>query len=266
MSECEDKSRHSTECGCSHNDIQDLQKELAEKDAEIHRLRLGNLSSFDFERLMEWMKNPDRKPAAGAFTAGAARDAARAFEYSDITAKLAEKDARIKELEEDSEIEGEAIDQANKRSLEQDAVIEGLRGRLERADETHVKDLTMYHDIVSALEAQISAHRGALEKIVKALTRPDSEFERVANESKEGQLVVIAFHAMRSIAEEALQSYPASIPESKEIIEQAVKALEPIAEITPEYLRSGYWLDNGDITEMSKKAREALSRLRSLVK
>lgn len=41
---------------------------------------LPGLSAFDYERLVEWMADPNRRPAQTAFTAGAARDAARAFE------------------------------------------------------------------------------------------------------------------------------------------------------------------------------------------
>jgi len=37
-------------------------------------------SANEFHRLVEWMKNPDRKPANIAFTAGETRQAARAFE------------------------------------------------------------------------------------------------------------------------------------------------------------------------------------------
>jgi len=38
------------------------------------------LSAFEYKQLVEWMKNPNRKPAYTAFTVGACRDAARAFE------------------------------------------------------------------------------------------------------------------------------------------------------------------------------------------
>lgn len=38
------------------------------------------LSISEYKRLVEWMKNSVRKPAINAFTAGACRDAARAFE------------------------------------------------------------------------------------------------------------------------------------------------------------------------------------------
>lgn len=38
------------------------------------------MSSFDYIRLVAWMKDVQRKAANEAFTAGAARDAAYAFE------------------------------------------------------------------------------------------------------------------------------------------------------------------------------------------
>lgn len=38
------------------------------------------LSAFDYSRLVEWMNDPNRKISHIAFTAGCARDAARAFE------------------------------------------------------------------------------------------------------------------------------------------------------------------------------------------
>lgn len=41
---------------------------------------MPGLSKFEYERLVRWMKDPERKEASAAFTAGAARDAARAFE------------------------------------------------------------------------------------------------------------------------------------------------------------------------------------------
>ena len=64
--------------------IKSLESQLAEKDREVHRLRLGGFSPLDYQRLVEWMKDPNRKPATTAFTAGMARDAARAFEDSGI--------------------------------------------------------------------------------------------------------------------------------------------------------------------------------------
>lgn len=39
-----------------------------------------NLSEYDWDKLVAWMRDPVRKPANTAFTAGAARDAATAFE------------------------------------------------------------------------------------------------------------------------------------------------------------------------------------------
>lgn len=43
-------------------------------------LRTFGLSRCDYQRLVEWMDDRNRQPAIIAFTAGAARDAARAFE------------------------------------------------------------------------------------------------------------------------------------------------------------------------------------------
>lgn len=54
------------------------------------------------------------------------------------------------------------------------------------------------------LESQNARMREALEKIVKVLTHPDSVLERVADESPEGKLAVIAFNALRTVAEDAL--------------------------------------------------------------
>lgn len=41
------------------------------------------MTAFEFRRLVDWMKDPKRKPANLAFTAGACRDAARAFEQAE---------------------------------------------------------------------------------------------------------------------------------------------------------------------------------------
>ena len=49
-------------------------------EAENAALKLGSLSPLDYKRLVKWMKESKRKPAIIAFTAGACRDAARAFE------------------------------------------------------------------------------------------------------------------------------------------------------------------------------------------
>lgn len=38
------------------------------------------MDGYNYLRLVRWMKNPNREPAQTAFTAGALRDAARAFE------------------------------------------------------------------------------------------------------------------------------------------------------------------------------------------
>lgn len=40
----------------------------------------SGLSPFDYRALVDWMKDPNRKEAIHAFTAGPARDAGRAFE------------------------------------------------------------------------------------------------------------------------------------------------------------------------------------------
>ena len=40
------------------------------------------MTAYEFGRLVEWMKNPKREPAGTAFTAGACRDAARAFKMA----------------------------------------------------------------------------------------------------------------------------------------------------------------------------------------
>ena len=69
--------------------------------ADNHRLRLGSMSTFDYERLVEWMKDPDRKPPEIAFTAGAARDAARAAKESGCL-DSAQKD-RIRMLQYDND-------------------------------------------------------------------------------------------------------------------------------------------------------------------
>lgn len=54
---------------------------LAEnEDLRIGRLRICDMSVHDHERLVAWMRDPNRKPADVAFTAGAARSAATAFE------------------------------------------------------------------------------------------------------------------------------------------------------------------------------------------
>ncbi|UOF78272.1 copg antitoxin of type II toxin-antitoxin system [Caudoviricetes sp.] len=45
-----------------------------------------SLTLSEYKRLIEWMNNPNRKPAHVAFTASACRDAARAFESSVVEA------------------------------------------------------------------------------------------------------------------------------------------------------------------------------------
>jgi hypothetical protein len=66
-----------------------LRKENRSLNAEVGRLRAVNhrmmeagFSEFEYERLVEWFHDPKRKPAIHAFTAGAARTAAYAFEDS----------------------------------------------------------------------------------------------------------------------------------------------------------------------------------------
>ena len=57
-----------------------LIEHLQAKNARQRIEALGSMSLSDYQRLVEWIKNPDRKPAEAAFTAGYLRDAARAFE------------------------------------------------------------------------------------------------------------------------------------------------------------------------------------------
>ena len=64
----------------SHGEFEAWIKELRDIGLTIDRLRRGNLSTFDYERLVAWMRDPQRMPASTAFTAGATRDAASAFE------------------------------------------------------------------------------------------------------------------------------------------------------------------------------------------
>ena len=59
-----------------------------------------HLTSSEYRRLIAWMQNQQRQPAIIAFTAGACRDAARAFEEY-LDSKLKEQNERIaKRLEE----------------------------------------------------------------------------------------------------------------------------------------------------------------------
>lgn len=52
----------------------------AEFARKLRTGRSDNLSAYDFDRLVSWFRDPHRQPAHLAFTAGAARDAATAFE------------------------------------------------------------------------------------------------------------------------------------------------------------------------------------------
>lgn len=64
--------------------------EAAKKEIERLKSKLhypDALSKSEYERLVEWMNNPNRKPANTAFTASACRDAARAFEESERAAQ-----------------------------------------------------------------------------------------------------------------------------------------------------------------------------------
>lgn len=61
-----------------------LRRRVAELEGENHRLRLGDMSAFDCERLVAWLRDPQRKPPAIAFTAGAVRTAAMAVEESGV--------------------------------------------------------------------------------------------------------------------------------------------------------------------------------------
>lgn len=71
--------------GCRIGDRMDLVfAELDQLKADNHRLRLGDMSSFDYERLVAWINDPHRKPTELAFTAGAARTAAQAVKDSGI--------------------------------------------------------------------------------------------------------------------------------------------------------------------------------------
>jgi hypothetical protein len=57
-----------------------LGDKIRELEQENAALKLGSMAPFDYERLLSWMKDSNRKPANIAFTAGYLRDAATAFE------------------------------------------------------------------------------------------------------------------------------------------------------------------------------------------
>jgi hypothetical protein len=57
---------------------------LMRLDADNHRMRLGDMSTYDYDHLIAWIQDAKRKDPSGAFTAGAARTAAHAIERSGI--------------------------------------------------------------------------------------------------------------------------------------------------------------------------------------
>lgn len=76
-----------------------VNQQLAEAKAELNRRVLGSLTALEYTRLLEWMNDTKKKPANIAFTAGAARDAAYAFERCSLQADLSSAQAKIKKLE-----------------------------------------------------------------------------------------------------------------------------------------------------------------------
>jgi hypothetical protein len=60
-----------------------------ELDAENERLaKQCDMSAFDYQRLVEWFRDPQRKDPSLAFTAGAARTAAMAFVDSGVAVEI----------------------------------------------------------------------------------------------------------------------------------------------------------------------------------
>lgn len=68
----------------SPDKVRSIAAELRALEADNHRLRLGDMSVGDYQRLVEWIKNPNRKDTSSAFTAGAARTAAIAVQDSGV--------------------------------------------------------------------------------------------------------------------------------------------------------------------------------------
>ena len=71
------------------SELETMRVELEKLKADNHRLRLGDMSVYDFERMRDWIKDPNRKPSMFAITAGSARTAMLAVEESGILSELA---------------------------------------------------------------------------------------------------------------------------------------------------------------------------------
>lgn len=74
-------------------------RDYARLESDNHRMSLGDMSVVDYERLVEWIKNSNRKPPSAAFTAGAARTAAMAVEDSGLLSELADCRRKLAEAE-----------------------------------------------------------------------------------------------------------------------------------------------------------------------
>lgn len=62
----------------------ELEERVNSLEADNHRMRLGDMSTYDYHRLIEWINNPERKCPSAAFTAGALRTAALAVQDSGV--------------------------------------------------------------------------------------------------------------------------------------------------------------------------------------
>jgi hypothetical protein len=120
--------------------IDDVNKILVAKDAQLdllkadnHRLRLGSLSPIEYINLLGWLNNPNREPAQTHFTAGACRDAARAFERSNVFGEIASLKLKYDELHDQRHVEARKADDraAEIDSLERE--VEGLKSALKNA-------------------------------------------------------------------------------------------------------------------------------------
>ena len=74
---------------CIRDELATLRVELEAVKRDNHSMRCGCMSGYDWQRVVDWIKDNNRKPPDFALTSGAGRDALRAVEHSGILKELA---------------------------------------------------------------------------------------------------------------------------------------------------------------------------------